>query len=174
MVTQTQKDTHTIYLGMGTNTGSRMENLLAAIDALSPEVQVVRRSPIYQTPPWGYTDQPDFLNLVLEATTSLPPQPLLEHLKNVEARIGRTANFRWGPREIDIDILFYGQLVSDEAGLEIPHPRLHERAFVLVPLADLTTDLIHPKNHKTVAELLTEIDTQGITPYTPDDPLPED
>lgn len=174
MVTQTQKDTHTIYLGMGTNTGSRMENLLAAIDALSPEVQVMRRSPIYQTPPWGYTDQPDFLNLVLEATTSLPPQPLLDHLKNVEARIGRTANFRWGPREIDIDILFYGQLVSEEEGLEVPHPRLHERAFVLVPLSDLTTDLIHPKMHKTVAELLAQIDTQGIEPYAPEDSQPED
>jgi len=173
MKNQTQTQNHTIYLGMGTNTGNRLENLLAAIDALSPEVQVMRRSPIYQTPPWGYTDQPDFLNLVLEGTTSLAPLALLTHLKNVETRIGRTANFRWGPREIDIDILFYGQLVSEEEGLEIPHPRLHERAFVLVPLADLTTSLVHPKIHKTVAELLAGIDTEGIQPYH-EDPLTEE
>jgi len=174
MDTHTQKEQHTIYLGMGTNTGSRLENLLAAIDALSPEVLVVRRSPIYQTPPWGYTDQPDFLNLVLEGSTSLAPEALLQHLKRVEAKIGRTANFRWGPREIDIDILFYGRLVLEEEGLKIPHPRLHERAFVLVPLADLTTSFIHPILHKTVAELLAEIDTQGMTPYLPDDSQPED
>jgi 2-amino-4-hydroxy-6-hydroxymethyldihydropteridine diphosphokinase len=161
---------HKIYLGMGTNCGDRLKNLMAAIDALAPEINVTRRSPIYQTPPWGYTDQPDFLNLVVEGETDLAPKTLLTKLKNLEKKVGRTATFRWGPREIDIDILFYDNLILSSDGLEIPHPRLHERAFVLVPLSDLTPNLIHPKLGKSISELLAEIDTSGITLYQPGHP----
>jgi 2-amino-4-hydroxy-6-hydroxymethyldihydropteridine diphosphokinase len=160
---------HLIYLGMGTNRGDRLANLAATIEALPPQVQVVRQSPVYQTPPWGYTDQPDFLNLVVEAQTALPPKELIAYLKDLELKVGRTASFRWGPREIDIDILFYNQLVYAEDGLEIPHPRLHDRAFVLVPLADLTPELIHPKLNSSVSELLSEIDSSGITRYQPEE-----
>lgn len=161
---------HKVYLGMGTNCGDRLKNLITAIDALAPEVNITRRSPIYQTPPWGFTDQPDFLNLVVEGETALAPLPLLTVLKNLENKVGRTATFRWGPREIDIDILFYDDLIFSSDGLEIPHPRLHERAFVLVPLSDLTPNLIHPKLSKSVSELLAGIDTSGITLYQPNSP----
>ncbi|NIW45517.1 MAG: 2-amino-4-hydroxy-6-hydroxymethyldihydropteridine diphosphokinase [Gammaproteobacteria bacterium] len=165
---QKETEEHTIYLGMGTNRGNREANLKAAIKALPLQVQVTRQSPIYQTPPWGYTDQPDFLNMVVEGKTTLPPDELISYIKLLEKKIGRTATFRWGPREIDIDILFYNQRVYESEGLEIPHPRMHDRAFVLVPLADLTTEFIHPKLKKSIAELLAEIDTSGITLYSPD------
>lgn len=166
--------THHVYLGMGTNCGDRLANLLAAIAALAPEVLVTRQSPVYSTPPWGYTDQPDFLNLVVEGTTTLTPQALLRTVKSLEKKIGRTATFRWGPREIDVDILLYNQTIVSAGELEIPHPRLHERAFVLVPLSDLTPNLIHPKLGKRVSELLAEIDKSGITPYLPDNQTEEE
>jgi dihydropteroate synthase/2-amino-4-hydroxy-6-hydroxymethyldihydropteridine diphosphokinase len=173
MDNQTHKHEHTIYLGMGTNSGDRNANLMAAIEALFPSVSVTRQSRIYQTPPWGFTDQPDFLNLVIEGKTSFSPMELLTFLKSVESKVGRTASFRWGPREIDIDILFYGDLLCKEDGLEIPHPRLHQRAFVLVPLADLTPELVHPKLNTSISELLAEINTNGITLYQPENPVQE-
>lgn len=174
MENSTLQDRHIIYLGLGTNSGDRLANLRAAIDALAPEVRVTRISPIYQTPPWGYTDQPDFLNLVVEGETALAPLDLLTALKNLEKKVGRTASFRWGPREIDIDILFYDQLIFSQGGLEIPHPRLQERAFVLIPLSDLTAELIHPKLGISISALLAEVDPAGITPYEPDDPTAEE
>ncbi len=157
-----QTQTHTVYLGMGTNVGDRQANLMAAIAALPPEVEMTRRSAIFQTPPWGYTDQPDFLNLVVEAATRLSPLELLAHLKQIEGQIGRTETFHWGPREIDIDILFYDDLLFEDSGLTIPHPRLHERAFVLLPLSALAPDLRHPKLGQSVRAMLAEVDTSGL------------
>jgi 2-amino-4-hydroxy-6-hydroxymethyldihydropteridine diphosphokinase len=107
-------------------------------------------------------DQPAFLNMVIKAKTSLEPEALLEYLKQLEVELGREQNFRWGPRLIDLDILFYDDLVLDSPPLVIPHLRLHERTFVLVPLADVAPDLIHPVFHRSVSDLLTEMDTQGI------------
>lgn len=156
---------HKIYLGLGTNLGDRSANLQAAIEALSPKIQVLAQSPIYQTPPWGYTEQADFLNLVLFAETSLRPRQLLRYVKGIEKQVGRTATFRWGPREIDIDILFFDDLVFDSRKLTIPHPRVHERAFMLVPLADLDPDLRHPVSGKTVQEQLAEIEHGEITEF---------
>lgn len=173
MVNDSLHNNHIIYLGLGTNHGDRLANLKLAINTLGQVIKITRQSPIYQTPPWGYTNQADFLNLVVQGATNLPPLELLRTLKELEKKIGRTASFRWGPREIDIDILFYDDLVYSAEGLQIPHPRLHERAFVLVPLADLTPDLIHPKLGVSITELLAQIDTNGIQPYLPDHPAQE-
>jgi 2-amino-4-hydroxy-6-hydroxymethyldihydropteridine diphosphokinase len=114
--------------------------------ALATSVRLLQASPIYETEPWGFLDQPAFLNQALQAETDLPPLDLLTYLKDLEAQLGRMPNFRYGPRLIDIDILLYDDLVLSLPGLEIPHPRLAERAFILVPLVDLAPDLRYPGN----------------------------
>lgn len=153
-----------VYIALGTNLGDRVANLAAARQALEPEVQVLAASPIYETPPWGVVDQPAFLNQVVHGRTRLAARPLLDLLKSLEAGLGRQPGIRYGPRLIDLDILFYGDAVVDEPGLTIPHPRLAERAFVLVPLADLAPDLRHPALDVSVAELLRRVDRTGIQP----------
>ena len=155
----------TLYLALGTNLGDRLANLEAAAAALPPAVVVLARSPVYATPPWGCTDQPAFLNMALKGETPLEPVALLAHLKNLETELGRLPTIRWGPRQIDMDILFYDDLIVDTPDITIPHPRLHERAFVLVPLADLAPDLRHPVLGKTVRELLAGVDTTGVIRY---------
>ena len=157
---------HIIYLALGTNIGDRLTNLEAALAALPPSVVVESSSPIYETPPWGVTDQPAFLNMVVKAGTGLKPVTLLKRLKRIEQDLGRTPTVRWGPRLIDIDILFYDDRIIELPGVTIPHPRLHERAFVLVPLADITPDLLHPVLGRTIRALLDEVDKSGITPWT--------
>ena len=163
------ESTTTFYLALGTNLGDRLANLNTTIAALrasspkgAPAVTVLAESPIYATPPWGVTDQPSFLNMALEGETALSPRELLIHLKLLETELGRLPSIRYGPRKIDIDLLFYGDLVLETPGLVIPHPRLHERAFVLVPLADLAPNLVHPVLGRTVRELLAAVDTKGI------------
>jgi len=154
-----------IYLALGSNLGDRLAILRAAVAALPPAVNVQAESPVYETPPWGYLDQPAFLNLVLQGTTALKPLPLLEDLKRLERTLGREETFHWGPRRIDIDILFYDDLVLETPRLSLPHPGLAERAFVLVPLADLAADLRHPVLGKSVRELLAGVDVSGVKPY---------
>lgn len=155
----------TVFLALGTNLDDRLANLRAALAALPPEITVVARSRVYETPAWGYEDQPPFLNMVVKGQTDLPPEALLAHVKHLEAGLGRTPSFHWGPRLIDIDILFYDGLVLDSPSLIVPHPRLHERAFVLVPLADVAADLVHPVLHKTISQLVGEVDTSSIQPF---------
>lgn len=156
-----------IYLALGTNLGNRAANLRAALSLLSPSVMVRRVSPIYETEPWGYHDQPAFLNQVLEAETELTADDLLAYLKKIEDRLGRQPTFRNGPRLIDIDILFYSDQVIRSGELAIPHPRLHERGFVLVPLADLAPGWVHPELKRSVSDLLHAIDTSGIHKIVP-------
>jgi len=155
----------TLYLALGTNLGERFANLQAAIAALPPAIRVLDRSPVYETPPWGLTDQPAFLNMVLKGGTRLAPPALLAHLKQLETKLGRLPAVRWGPRLIDMDILFYDAWILNTPELVIPHPRLHERAFVLVPLADLAPGFIHPVLGKTVSQMLAALDTTGVKRY---------
>jgi 2-amino-4-hydroxy-6-hydroxymethyldihydropteridine diphosphokinase len=153
---------HKIYLGLGSNVGKRRAYLEAALAALPPAASVLRRSPIYETEPWGFADQETFLNMVVEGVTDLSPQALLKTLKDIEACVGRKRTFRNGPRQIDIDILLYDDLILDEERLHIPHPNLQQRAFVLVPLADLAPELHIPGGQENVGELLNKIDRSGV------------
>ncbi len=155
---------HKLYIALGSNLGDRQANLQAAIQALPPRVHVLRLSPIYVTTPWGYRDQPDFLNMVLQAETDLSPKQIMVYLKDLEALLGRQVTFKNGPRVIDLDLLFYDDLVLENNGLTIPHAGMAERAFVLVPLADLAPDFIHPVHQQTVKSLLSGVDTHGVRP----------
>jgi 2-amino-4-hydroxy-6-hydroxymethyldihydropteridine diphosphokinase len=144
-----------IYLSLGSNLGDRAANLERAIEALSEVgVGVLRRSSIYETEPVDFLAQPWFFNCVVEAETSLVPRQLLESLQAIERKLGSKKLVPRGPRIIDLDVLFYEAAVIHEAGMEIPHPRLTERRFVLVPLAELAPEFLHPVLRKTAAQLL--------------------
>jgi 2-amino-4-hydroxy-6-hydroxymethyldihydropteridine diphosphokinase len=156
---------HTVYLALGTNLGDRAVNLKQAIASLTPQLEVKAKSGIYETPPWGFEEQPKFLNQVLKAKTYLDPEPLLKHLKRLEVALGRKESFPNGPRLIDIDILFYDDLVLNKPSLVIPHPRLHERGFVLLPLTDIAPDLKHPITKKSVREMAEQSNTAGIEKF---------
>ena len=144
-----------VYLSLGSNIGDREANLRAALERLPcPGVRLLRVSSIYETEPLDYTDQRWFLNLVAEAETSLFPMQLLAHTAKIERELGRVRTVAKGPRTIDIDILLYGTAVIRTARLEVPHPRMAERRFVLSPLAELAPDLRHPVSRRTVREML--------------------
>lgn len=153
---------HIVYLGLGSNLGDRNENLKDAIASLPPQMDVKAKSPVYETPPWGYEDQPRFLNQVVKVQTYLDAEPLLKHIKRLEVALGRKASFRHGPRLIDIDILFYDDLILNTALLTLPHPHLHERGFVLLPLMDIAPDLVHPLTKKSVREMVVSCNLAGI------------
>ena len=144
-----------IYLSLGSNLGDRAANLERAVEALAEiGVHVLRRSSIYETEPVDFLAQPWFLNCVVEAETSLEPRQLLEGLQAIERKLGSKKLVPRGPRILDLDILFYETAVIHEAGIEIPHPRLTERRFVLVPMAEIAPEFLHPVLRKTAAELL--------------------
>ena len=158
-------DEHIVYLALGSNMGNRAANLKAAIAALPPQMEVKAKSRVYETPPWGYVDQEKFLNQVLKVQTYLKPEQLLKHLKRLELALGREATFQNGPRLIDIDILFYDDLVFESPIVTIPHPDLHERGFVLMPLMDIAPDLVHPVKKQSIRELIAFCDVNGIVPF---------
>ena len=154
----------TAYLGLGSNLGQRDQNLAQAISLLGEKelgessVEVLRVSSVYETAPWGLTGQPDFLNCVAEVATRQTPGQLLDYVKQIEGLIGREPGPRWGPRAVDLDILLYGDWTVDEIDLHIPHSLLHERAFVIIPLAELAPALIHPELRVSLEELCLEVD----------------
>ena len=155
------------FLGFGTNLGDRKGNLAEALTSLNnrPDLAVLRTSSIYETEPWGLADQPKFLNMVAEIATSIPPGELLKRVKKLEHDMGREDGPRFGPRLIDIDILLLEDQVVDEPDLNVPHISLHERAFVLVPLAELAPDLVHPILDVTIGKLAERVDgLDGVIP----------
>lgn len=151
------------YVALGSNQGDPQARVLAAFDALHalPQTRMQRRSSLYRTPPWGVTDQPDFINAVAELETALPPQALMQALLEVELLAGRTREGRrWGPRTLDLDLLVYGEREIDEPHLTVPHPRIAERAFVLLPLSELASAL-HIPGLGRVDALLEKVDASA-------------
>ena len=155
-------DSIAVYLGLGSNMGNRQENLERALSFLSQRLRVAKVSSVYDTEPVGNANQPRFLNQVCQVYTRLAPTALLALAKGIESKLGRTGKSN-APRPIDIDILFYGDQVIKTPELVIPHPRLAERAFVLIPLAEIAPDLRHPVSGKTIKDQLQGLtETQGV------------
>lgn len=152
-----------IYLSLGSNIGDKHKFLNDALKSLEPHIKLQEISSLYQTAPWGKTDQPAFLNMCVAGETSLLPLELLSFTKSIETQLGRTRTEKWGPREIDIDMLFYDDEVIKSPGLEVPHPHLSERAFVLIPLAEIAPEFKHPVLDKSMAALAESIDSSGVT-----------
>lgn len=159
----------TVYLSLGSNIGDREAMLQSAVDRLqAPDLRIRRISLVYETEPMDYKDQRAFLNLVVEAETDLFPMLLLARLQKLEIQLGRKRTGPpKGPRTIDIDILLYGRFTVRSARLEIPHPRMHERRFVLAPLFDLAPDLRHPTLGRSIRDLLANIEGQKIRRLDP-------
>jgi 2-amino-4-hydroxy-6-hydroxymethyldihydropteridine diphosphokinase len=152
----------TVYLALGSNLGDRHKHLADALQYLREALNIERTSSIYETEPVGYVEQPAFFNLVCKGTTNLSPLALLKFVKATEVHLGRQPTFRNGPRIIDIDILLYDDLCIQEEQLTIPHPRMAERAFVLVPLVEIAPYAIEPNKKQTAQALLAAISQQGV------------
>lgn len=171
-------DSVSAFVGLGSNLGDSIATLRGALQALDalPGTRLERASRLYRTAAWGVTDQPDFINAVAMLRTSRPPRQLLSDLLDVERRAGRNrradGSDRWGPRTLDLDLLLYGDAVIDEPGLHVPHPRLHERAFVLVPLAEIAPDLSIPRIGLVRQALarMAPAEVEGVTYADPHDP----
>jgi len=159
------------YIGIGSNLGDKVANCRRALEAIGadPRNRLGQCSPLYRTEPVGKRDQDWFINGVAAVETSMTPQEMLEFLLSVEDRMGRVRQEKWGPRIIDLDILFYGEMVLDGNNLQIPHPRLRERRFVLIPLKDIAPDLIHPVFRRNISQLLSELKAEEIVlPFSED------
>jgi dihydroneopterin aldolase/2-amino-4-hydroxy-6-hydroxymethyldihydropteridine diphosphokinase len=147
------------YIGIGSNLGNRQKNCSRAIEILVTKGIVIRKkSSMYETEPWGVTDQPRFINMVVEVETELEPHELLRTLKDIEREVGRGETFKWGPRIIDLDILFFNDLFLRDNILQIPHPLMHKRDFVLKPLCEIAPDKIHPLLRVRIRDLLEKLE----------------
>jgi 2-amino-4-hydroxy-6-hydroxymethyldihydropteridine diphosphokinase len=155
-----------VFIALGSNLGERFAYLASGRRALAEVMSVEQVSGIYETPPWGLITQPPYLNQVVQGHSEVPAMELLRYLKSVETKTGRTAGVRYGPRVLDLDILFYGQQVLESETLQIPHPRIAERAFVLVPLSEIAPNWQHPVLKRSMVELLAVLPPQeGILRY---------
>lgn len=144
-----------VHIGIGSNLGERQDNCLKSLEFLREKGLTIQKvSSFYETEPWGVEDQPKFINLAIEAETNFSPDELLFILKDIENRIGRTKTLKWGPRIIDLDILFYGDEIINTEEIQIPHPLLHQRDFVLNPLDEISPDKVHPVLKKTIRQLM--------------------
>jgi len=159
-----------VFLALGGNLGDPRKAFKAAASKLQqhPQIEVIAAAPLYRTPPvGGPSNQPDYLNSVIELATELSPQQLLAFCQEIEDAAGRTRNIRWEARTLDIDVLFYAQQVLDTPELKLPHPHLHQRQFVLLPLSDLAADFCHQRLQLSIAELLAKLpEAEGITRLT--------
>ena len=154
---------HQVYLALGSNIGNRQENLSKALQRLREIVDIHKLSAVYETEPVGYLDQPRFLNMVCYGQTTCSPDELLQSTQAIEEALGREPSFRNAPRPIDIDILLYDNLRLETEQLTIPHPRMSERAFVLVPLVEIAPTVIKPMSGKTAQEFLLAVSQAGIS-----------
>lgn len=157
---------HNVFIALGSNLGDRYENLRRALLHLEKILQINDRSSVYETPPWGVTDQPMFLNQVIRGSTELTPQELLKSLKGIEESMGRVKSRRFGPRKIDLDILLFDDLELTSPDLVIPHIRMIERAFVLIPLAEIAPRQLIPGTGHSVVEILEPYDKKDIRKVT--------
>jgi 2-amino-4-hydroxy-6-hydroxymethyldihydropteridine diphosphokinase len=156
----------TAYIGLGSNLGDRMATLRAAVQRLETLDRIIGVSSLYETEPVGYLEQPRFLNAVVAVETVLAPGDLLRELLGIELDMGRTRSFADAPRTLDLDLLLVDDVALETAELTLPHPRLHDRAFVLVPLADLAPEMVHPASGQTVREMLRALpDQSGVEGY---------
>jgi len=156
------KKSETVLL-LGSNSGDRVFNIKKAVQRVEELIGTIAlKSSLYETSPWGFTEQPDFLNYVIVLKTSLKPLPLLHTLKKIEFETGRIITEKWKERIIDIDILFYEEIIFESEELTIPHPLMHERRFTLIPLNEILTDFVHPVFKKRIAELTDSCKDQGM------------
>jgi 2-amino-4-hydroxy-6-hydroxymethyldihydropteridine diphosphokinase len=152
-----------VYLALGSNVGDKQANIHKAIALLEVSLKSVRKAPLYRSKAVGYTDQADFINTAISGKTDLRPEELLQLITSIERQVGRIKRFKWGPREIDIDLIFYDGLIQIGDKLAIPHPLFRDRDFVLRPLIDLNPDLVDPVSHKSVTQLLSLLDKSKLS-----------
>lgn len=147
-----------VLISLGSNTGNRLNMLMKALSELERNgFCIIDKSKIWETSPWGFTDQPRFLNMCISAETEFTPEEMISNVKDIEKKLGRSKNIKWGPREIDIDIIAIGELVIEIPGLSVPHRHMHERAFVLMPLKEIAPMFRHPVTGKTLDEMICDL-----------------
>ena len=157
-----------VFLGLGSNLGDRVANLRRGLRILGGRIRLVKASSVYESEPWGFADQPAFLNCVVEGVASVSPEGLLEILKETERLVGREVTFPGGPRVFDADLLLYGDRTVDLPHLKVPHPRIPERAFVLVPMAEIAAGLVHPTSGVRVETLADRVEgREGVRWHAP-------